>query len=89
MNVPLIYFHRYLRLTPLFVVTILCSMSLLRYLGNGPIWPLLLDFLNGQCERNYWSTLLYIQNYVNPLDVVSEFDVRLFERSLFSFFILC
>lgn len=69
-NVPLLYFHRYLRLTPLLGVLILFTMSLMRFMGNGPIWPSTIDFLGKQCERHWWSTLLYVQNYVNPKDMV-------------------
>lgn len=69
-NVPLLYFHRYLRLTPLLGVSFLFSMSLLRFLGNGPLWPSVIGFLGSQCETNWWSTLLYIQNYVNPENIV-------------------
>ncbi|XP_055304069.1 nose resistant to fluoxetine protein 6-like isoform X1 [Sitodiplosis mosellana] len=68
-NVPLLYFHRYLRLTPLLGISFLVSMSLVRFLGNGPLWPDLMDFLGSKCERNWWSTLLYVQNYANPRDI--------------------
>lgn len=45
-------------------------MTLLRFLGNGPFWPSTIEFLSKQCERHWWSTLLYVQNYVNPTDLV-------------------
>lgn len=67
----MLYIHRYLRLTPFLAISILFSMSLLRYFGNGPLWPNTIDNLSKQCERNWWSTLLYIQNYYNPKDIVS------------------
>lgn len=74
-NIPMLYFHRYLRLTPLLVVSILFTMSLLRFFGSGPIWANTIDFLGKQCERHWWSTLLYVQNYVNPTDIcVSIFN---------------
>lgn len=70
-NVLMLYFHRYIRLTPLLGVSILFSISLLKFFGNGPLWPSTLDSLSQKCERNWWTTLLYIQNYVNPKDIVS------------------
>lgn len=70
LNVPILYFHRYLRLTPLLGMTILFSVTLLRFLGNGPLWPSLMKFFGGQCERNWWSALFYVQNYYNPNDIV-------------------
>ncbi|XP_031639007.1 nose resistant to fluoxetine protein 6-like [Contarinia nasturtii] len=67
-NIPLLYFHRYLRLTPLLGVTFLISMSLLKFLGNGPVWPLLMT-KDTSCEKYWWSALLYVQNYVNPTEM--------------------
>lgn len=69
-NIPMLYVHRYLRLTPLLVVIILLTTTLMRFFGNGPIWPTLTDLIRNQCERNWLSTLLYVQNYVNVNDMV-------------------
>lgn len=72
MNVPLLFLHRYLRLTPLLIVSVLFSVSLLRFFGNGPLWPNMIETLGTMCERYWWSGLLYIQNYVNPRETVSR-----------------
>ena len=69
-----VYLHRYVRMTPLLAVSMLVSMSLLRFLGNGPFWPIVLDFNTGHCEHYWWSTLIYVQNYVNPKNIVSILD---------------
>lgn len=71
MNVPMLYLHRYLRLTPLLAITILSTVSLLRFMGNGPLWPMMFNFISKQCESNWWSTILYVQNYVHPNNMVS------------------
>lgn len=65
----MLYLHRYLRLTPLLAVSILFSMSLLRFMENGPLWPKMLHRLSGECETHWWTVLLYIQNYVNPREM--------------------
>lgn len=65
----MLYVHRYIRLTPMLVVSILFSTTLMRYLGSGPLWPNLIAMTKGQCERHYLSTLFYVQNYVNPKDI--------------------
>lgn len=70
LNIISIYLHRYLRLTPLLGASFLFTMSLLRFLGNGPVWPITLEFLSGGCDRYWWSSLLYTQNYVNPESIV-------------------
>lgn len=76
LNYPLLYFHRYLRLTPLFAVCIVVSMTIFRYFGTGPLWP----FYNymaveESCRKYWWSALLYIQNYYNPDEMV-RFDFQ-------------
>lgn len=67
-NIWLLYAHRFLRLTPLMGASVLLSMSLMRFMGSGPVWPLSMDYLRQSCKRYWWSTLLYVQNYVNPSD---------------------
>lgn len=72
MNILLLYLHRYLRLTPLLAVLILFCMTLFPFIENGPMWPNTVEYFGGQCERTWLSTLLYIQNYVNPEDMVRQ-----------------
>lgn len=69
LNVLWLYFHRFLRVMPLLASTTLFSMSLLRIIANGPVWPILVDFTSGTCEKYWWSSFLFIQNYVNPGDI--------------------
>lgn len=70
MNVPLLYIHRYMRLTPLLGATFLISMSILRFFGSGPFWPTMLSFFHDECYQYWWSALLHIQNFVNQNDMV-------------------
>lgn len=70
-NIPQLYLHRYLRLMPLLGVTILFQVSLLRYFGNGPIWPKSMKLLVEPCEKNWWPALLFIQNYVDSRNIVN------------------
>lgn len=72
----MIYLHRYLRLTPLLGISILFTVSLLRYLGNGPLWPTIIGAFEQRCENNWMTTLLYIQNYVNPSELV-RFSIKI------------
>ncbi|XP_055306590.1 nose resistant to fluoxetine protein 6-like, partial [Sitodiplosis mosellana] len=65
MNVPRLYLHRYLRLTPILGFLVLFDPSLLKFLGSGPIWPLLVK-PTSICGSYWWSALFYIQNYVQP-----------------------
>lgn len=58
------YFHRYLRYTPAFAALILFTVSLMKFMGNGPVF----DFEKNEphCRTNWYWALLYVQNYVAP-----------------------
>ncbi|KAF5288411.1 hypothetical protein FQR65_LT12024 [Abscondita terminalis] len=54
-------------LTPALSVVVLISVTLMRHFGSGPIWPYVRDtYIVGPCGKYWWSSLLYVQNYVNP-----------------------
>lgn len=72
-NIFSLYIHRYLRLTPVFAATLLFYVTYFKYLGSGPLWNPFTNATILQCEQYWWSSLLYIQNYVNPLDMVIIF----------------
>ncbi|XP_041447569.1 nose resistant to fluoxetine protein 6-like [Drosophila obscura] len=63
LNIPLMYLHRYLRLTPIVAVAILVYLKVLPLMADGPLfgnW----NFDNyDSCNENWYWTLLYIQNY--------------------------
>lgn len=63
LNILRMILHRYLRYTPVFAVSILCTITLPKYLATG---PLELNEFGENCIDYWWSSLLHIQNYVNP-----------------------
>lgn len=83
-----LYLHRFLRLTPLLGASIVMTMTLARFTGSGPFWPFTMDHLSGHCERYWWSTFLYIQNYVNPTELVKLHKMRCKTRLFFNIFCL-
>ncbi|KAH8278554.1 hypothetical protein KR018_005171, partial [Drosophila ironensis] len=63
LNIPLMYLHRYLRLTPIVAVMILVYWKILPLMADGPLygnWNF--DNYDGCSDSWYW-TLLYVQNY--------------------------
>ncbi|KAH8349030.1 hypothetical protein KR067_001458, partial [Drosophila pandora] len=63
LHVPLMYLHRFLRVTPMLVVAIIVYMKLLPLVGDGPLYGKW-NFDNyDSCKKNWFWTLLYIQNY--------------------------
>ncbi|XP_021369748.1 nose resistant to fluoxetine protein 6-like [Mizuhopecten yessoensis] len=59
----LYFFHRFWRLTPMYVVVLLIFATLLPYLGSGPLWPNVLQ-TSEDCKQSWWTNLLYINNIV-------------------------
>ncbi|KAF2881927.1 hypothetical protein ILUMI_24242 [Ignelater luminosus] len=64
-NIFVYYLHRFLRLTPLLAALVLIHATVLKHLGSGPLWNLMITSISQPCKTYWWSTLLYIQNYVN------------------------
>ncbi|XP_055844711.1 nose resistant to fluoxetine protein 6-like isoform X2 [Episyrphus balteatus] len=64
LNVILMWVHRYIRLTPPLAVVILFYLTINKYIGDGPYRE---DSITRhfQCKETWWSTLLYVQNYVS------------------------
>ena len=63
----LYYIHRYIRLTPTFLLLILVSINLTPYFGRGPIYPTQQGFEPAQCREQYgWTSILYVGNLVQP-----------------------
>ncbi|XP_055623466.1 nose resistant to fluoxetine protein 6-like [Toxorhynchites rutilus septentrionalis] len=55
---------RYIRLTPLYAFVILLHATWLAKLQDGPFWKLGSELERTMCRRNWWTNLLYINNYV-------------------------
>ncbi|CAG7725078.1 unnamed protein product [Allacma fusca] len=56
--------HRYLRLTPTYVILLGLMATLLPYLGNGPGW-FLIEQESRMCEASWWHNILYLNNYLS------------------------
>lgn len=65
-NPLMLYLHRYIRITAPFAALILFVVSFAGYMGEGVFWKPIMGGFKDACEKNWWSALLYIQNYVNP-----------------------
>ncbi|XP_026315722.1 O-acyltransferase like protein-like [Hyposmocoma kahamanoa] len=64
-NLHLFYLNRYLRLFPLLASTVLLQIGVLHYIHDGANW-LGVAALTERCRRNWWSSILYVQNYIRP-----------------------
>ncbi|CAH2240903.1 jg9640 [Pararge aegeria aegeria] len=54
---------RYLRLTPVYAVTIAVMATWIKFAGAGPFWEVSGDVERSHCRSRWWASLLYINNY--------------------------
>ncbi|XP_034952276.1 nose resistant to fluoxetine protein 6-like [Chelonus insularis] len=64
LNVGMLYLHRYLRLTPAYAIVIGFYATLFYKVGSGPHWNTWVGANRDFCVDNWWTNLLYINNYV-------------------------
>lgn len=57
--------YRYVRLTPVYAMMVLFDATWLIKFNEGPGWKRVAEVERSYCRRNWWTNLLYINNYVN------------------------
>jgi len=60
----LVYVHRFLRITPVYMFCLLFWWTLQPYMGIGPVWIKITDRFNDDCEDYWYTNLLYVNNFV-------------------------
>lgn len=61
-NIISFYLLRLCRLIPPLLVTILICVSVLKYLSDGPMWPILTGKMALDCALTGWMNLIFINN---------------------------
>ncbi|XP_071452933.1 nose resistant to fluoxetine protein 6-like [Hetaerina americana] len=65
-NIFMLYVHRYVRLTPVYMVVLAFYTTLLVKFGSGPLWQQKVGLEAERCSESWWTNVLYINNYVTP-----------------------
>lgn len=60
------------RLTPLLAVVVMIHATLFPFIGSGPVYPRHKQLFAENCQRYWWSALLYMQNLINSRNMVSK-----------------
>lgn len=68
-NIVMPIFVRFIRLTPSYMMIVFFHATLLPHMGSGPFWDATVGLEQRRCATNWWSNLLYINNYVNVGDM--------------------
>lgn len=71
LNIPMLYIHRYLRLTPTYAILVGIGATLVRYASNGPGWDFV-DWAEQNCRKYWWTNILYVNNLFHMEEMVSS-----------------
>jgi peptidoglycan/LPS O-acetylase OafA/YrhL len=82
LNIWRVYLRRYLRLTPLLIFLLLTMVPSFQLGSNSPIANMKVH--ERKCFECWWTLLLHVQNFVNPLDMVTN-ESLLFKLKSFDF----
>ena len=66
-TVPIAYFHRYYRLTPLLAFVMYFFAFVVYPMASGPGRTILSNYTMKNCESYGWANLLYINNFYPDL----------------------
>lgn len=69
-NLHMFYLNRLLRMFPVLAAFVLLQASLLNRVSDGPNW-VIMEGHTERCRMYWWTTLLHVQNWVNPGEMVS------------------
>nr|XP_034827097.1 nose resistant to fluoxetine protein 6-like [Maniola hyperantus] len=67
-NLPFFYLNRLLRMFPVLAAIVLYEASFSNRVADGPLWPVFMSINVHKCRNFWWTTLLHLQNFINPLE---------------------
>ncbi|XP_006815119.2 nose resistant to fluoxetine protein 6-like [Saccoglossus kowalevskii] len=63
LNWLLFYFHRYWRLTPVYIFVMMLYATLVIYVSDGPLWWQWY-YVQAECAATIWEHILYLNNFI-------------------------
>lgn len=63
-KIVMVYVHRILRITPVYMFCLLFMWALMPYMGNGPLWFKITETFNNDCHKYWYANLLYMNNFI-------------------------
>ncbi|XP_069356346.1 nose resistant to fluoxetine protein 6-like [Maniola hyperantus] len=70
-NLPFFYLNRLLRMFPVLAAVVLYEASFSNRVADGPLWSTHVVNNVYNCRNYWWTTLLHLQNFINPLECLS------------------
>ncbi|KAL1459446.1 hypothetical protein WDU94_011428 [Cyamophila willieti] len=62
-NYLVVFIYRFIRVTPVYAFVISFYIYMLPHMNDGPLWRNIIGRESNRCEKNWWSNLLYFNNY--------------------------
>ena len=62
-KLSMVYIHRYLRITPVYMFALLFFWSMQVYIGSGPMW-IAIDDMVGDCKKYWYTNMIYLNNFI-------------------------
>lgn len=66
-----IFEYFYFRIFPVYGTLIVTYIFVLPYLNSGPLWRMIVYRESERCQTNWWTNVLFINNYVHTDELVS------------------
>ncbi|XP_039294784.1 nose resistant to fluoxetine protein 6 isoform X2 [Nilaparvata lugens] len=63
-NLPKFYLHHILRIGPSYLIIMLLTMTILRFLSEGPLWKYYVFGSRDTCAESWWAHALFLNNYL-------------------------
>ena len=84
---PFMYFyvHRLLRLSPAYYLAVFLYFKVLPHVGSGPLW--FVDNVSN-CEKYWWTNILYINNFYPTVMINSCYVIPWYLADVMQFFII-
>lgn len=62
-KLSMVYIHRYLRITPVYMFCLLFFWAMQVYIGSGPMWFDIGTYI-GECKEYWYTNLIYLNNFI-------------------------
>lgn len=76
------------RIFPVYCSLIVVYIFILPYLNDGPYWKIIVYKEVERCQKNWWTNVLFINNYINTDEQVN-INIYLYYLSELMFICMC
>lgn len=72
-NISGYFIYFFYRILPLYILVIAFYAYMLPYMGSGPLWNSRVLQESERCQKNWWTNVLFVSNYINVEEHVCEY----------------